>query len=212
MKTVTKSVATLFVFAGLSLCGCSQEDDSGTEIPVKVADGPDSETDTASASATGSQGNGDEASSAEGGVRDFDGRLQLVIPSDWEEAELSAMQRSVLMAKYKLPKVHEDVELTVSAARGGIDSNFTRWEGQFKDSQKQEDTFDVGSTEARMLKLSGKFFPGFGRPDRENWTMIGIAIPSGDDDFYVKLTGPTDQIKDAEQQLMSAVKSGQLIQ
>jgi hypothetical protein len=210
MKTTTAACFYGLALTGLITCGCAQEEEFGTEVPVQTVGGAGSNSEPPTPEA-GVAAEGDASEAQETVSRDFDG-LRLSIPTSWEEAELTAMQRSVLLAKFKMPSLHEDIELTVSSAGGGIEANFGRWEGQFSDSQKEEDTLSAGSTDAQLIRLTGDFHPGFGRPDQEGWTMVGVAIASASGDFYLKLTGPADHIKQAEQQLRTAVKSSELIQ
>ncbi len=185
------------------VAGCAPEP-LGEDIPNQPADMIDSSDGLLpSESKTGGL---ELAEPREDSTREFGGKLRLTIPGSWTESEMTAMQRSVLLAKYTMDG---DVEITVSSARGGIDANFRRWDGQFVKKEKDEDNIDFGSATARVLTLSGDFSPGFGRPDRTNWSMLGAAFPAVPDDFYVKLTGPADRVKAVESEFRELVKTAE---
>lgn len=207
-------VVALFLF----VAGCQDAIEDGQEIPVEVAEGDrgdwmqkrsdtkkdplPSDSDTAGFVVPESR---------EDEVRLFDGELNLKIPANWVEAELTPMQRSVLLAKFQVPDLDPRIEVTVSSAGGGIDANFSRWEGQFADGTKDEDTIDFGTSTARVLSLTGDFTPGFGKPNGSDFALQGAAFPASNRDFYLKLTGPADKVKELENDFRELVRSATLV-
>lgn len=198
----TKLTTLAVISISLCLPGCADEPE-GEEIPTQTAELGTQSTDALNAET--SSGGLDLPDSSKDGTREFE-KLRLTIPASWKEAEMTAMQRSVLMAKYTMDG---DVEITVSSANGGIDANFSRWNGQFSGDDKDEDSIDFGSATARLLIRTGDFSPGFGRPDRQNWTLLGAAFPDAPTDFYVKLTGPADRVKEIETEFRNVIKTAE---
>lgn len=193
--------------------GCADAGDEGTEIPVATAENPDARREARENPLPSETGIGGFAvgESPEDTTRVFDAKLQMNIPALWLDAELTAMQRSVLLAKFEIPDVDRAIEITVSSASGGIDGNFRRWEGQFTNSTKDEDKIDVTGAVARVLILTGDYHPGFGKPDGPGYTMMGAAIPADGRDFYVKLTGPKDKVKQIDRDFRAMIKSAELL-
>lgn len=181
------------------VAGCEQGAESEPEVPVAPAD-------SSAKAAASDPKSGSAAGGATAAPRKF-GEFQLRVPEDWVEAELTGMQRSVLLAKFKVPSADPDIEATISEAGGGIDANFQRWRGQFSGGDASEDTVDFLNGTARMLQLTGNFRPGFGKPDRTDWMMIGVAMPGRENELYIKLTGPMAKVLDIEEQLRAMVQS-----
>jgi hypothetical protein len=204
-------VAALFVF----FAGCQDAIEDGQEIPVEVARGDrgaDWMPEKRDTKKDPLPSNSDTAGfvvpeSEEDEVRLFDGELSLKIPAIWIEAELTAMQRSVLLAKFQVPELDPRIEVTISSAGGGIDANFRRWHGQFAGGTKDEETIDFGQSTARVLSLTGDFTPGFGKPNGSDFALMGAAFPASNRDFYLKLTGPADKVKEMENEFRDLVRS-----
>ena len=198
-----RRVSQLALCGVLCVLGGCDAPPQGEEIPTRPA-----ELGTQSTDALDSEimtGGLDLPELKDTATREFE-KLRLTIPESWTEAEMTAMQRSVLMAKYTMDG---DVEITVSSAKGGIDANFARWDGQFSNSEKDEDNVDFGSSTSRLLIVTGNFSPGFGRPDRTNWSLLGAAFPAKPFDYYVKLTGPADRVKEVEAEFRSVIRTAE---
>ena len=121
------------------------------------------------------------------------------------------MQRSVLLAKYTVPGRHPDIEVTISSAAGGLSANLDRWRGQFSGADASERKVEFADATAVILRLRGDYHPGFGRPDRQDWIMLGAALPAPDHDFYIKLTGPADAVRQVEDEFRGVVSSARFI-
>ena len=184
---------------GALFCGCAEDDSSGESVPTAPAQKtPGSEHNETT------DGPKKELSS-----RDFDG-LKLTIPKGWKEKEMSAMQRSVLLGQFTAEKISSDIVMTVSRAASGIDANFERWKGQITGGTSREGELECGGETARTLELSGYFRPGFGKPNRPDWAMFGVAIPSPGNDYYVKLVGPKGKISEAQKELRAMIESAEV--
>ncbi len=216
MRTM-RQLGGLTIIGGLLFATWGCEDvDTGVEIPIasdlankqrEAKDNP-----LPSASKTGGFAMPDTGGSESDQSRAVAGQLQLTMPPDWQDAEMTAMQRSVLLAKFHVPDVHPDLEATVSTAGAGIDENFKRWQGQFTGADPKEETIDFDRSTASVLTLTGHFSPGFGKKNRDDWTMVGAAFPCRNGDVYLKVTGPADKMSEINDTLRKLIKSAKLIQ
>lgn len=110
--------------------------------------------------------------------------------------ELAPSQQGFIDARFQVSTPHGDVTLTCSSNAGGIQTNIQRWIGQFQLPAGQKpvvEPIDVGGKSATWVDLAGKFSPGpmsgsvkAGAPVER---MLGVAVPLGTRDFYLKLTG-----------------------
>lgn len=184
--------------------GCVEEP-VGEEIPTRASELGAAPSEALPSSKSDLEVAKDQQPAA---TREFGGKLRLTIPNSWTAVEMTAMQRSVLLEKYTMDG---EIEITISSARGGINANFSRWEGQFAAREKDEDSVDFGSATARLLTLTGDFSPGFGRLDRMGWSMLGAAFPAAPEDFYVKLTGPADRVQEVESEFRKVIRTAEFI-
>lgn len=172
-----------------SVVGCDSPDstvspsDKDAEVPVAPA-----------------QGDGPvQASGPRTGpfVLETDG-LAFDIPEGWREVELDAMARDFVSAKVEIPVEGSDAPLTISfsTAAGGIAANVQRWQGQFPGAQADISELSVNRQKATWVDIRGRFQSGVGSGPgvQEEWRMLGVAIPGTPRDFYIKLTGPRDQV------------------
>jgi hypothetical protein len=193
--------ASSLTLAWILTSGCSSDESSGTAEPpipsvarTSVAPSP-----------------GDARSSAEDKKtlrtgpfeKSFDG-IRFSVPSGWKEVELSGAQQGFIDARFQIPTPHGDVTLTCSSNAGGIETNVRRWVGQFHAPTGKGPVIEqlgVAGKKATWVDLQGEFDAGpMGAPaagtapsiDR----MLGVAIPLGSRDFYLKLTGSDAAVSD----------------
>ena len=176
--------------------GCVDTTDSVPPPPTKTALSPDAEEDTSSSSPV-------EDSTLSSERKAFDG-LAFIVPEDWDQAETSAF----VTARFYMPTVGSDLEVTLSTAGGGADANVDRWRGQFVQSREEIiDTIRVAAEDATLVDLQGQFSPGFGKEANGEWRMVGIIVPLGTQHYFIKLTGPVDQVSAIEETFLAFVRS-----
>ena len=147
---------------------------------------------------------------------EFDG-IRFKVPAGWEQVPLSPEQQGFVTASFKIPQAGNDVKLTLSSVGGGIDANLMRWVGQFQlppGETPQQKSIQVDKTDAIWLDLRGTFDSGptLNSKAESGMRMIGVAIPRNPRDFYLKLTGPREQLLNAEKEFQDFVKSARFVQ
>jgi hypothetical protein len=137
--------------------------------------------------------------------KSFEG-IRFSVPAGWREVELAPAQQGFIDARFQIPTPHGDVTLTFSSNGGGIDTNVRRWVGQFhppSGKQPVVEELDVAGKKATWVDLIGEFDAGpmggnaapiSGAPPVER--MLGVAIPLGSRDFYLKLRGSDAAVTD----------------
>lgn len=150
-----------------------------------------------------------------GGATEIDG-IQFQVPSGWEQVALSPAQQGMISASFRIPDAGKDVKLTLSSVGGGIQANLQRWKGQFQlkpGESPVEKTIRVDGVDAVWLDLRGTFDSGptIDSQVDSGMRMIGVAIPRSPRDFYLKLTGPREQILNIETEFQDFVKSARFV-
>ena len=172
VKTFLGAVGCLIFVAG-----CGQTTAPKEVPPVKTAAA--SETQAKS----DPKANEKSTSTSGTGLQEFDG-MGFQVPSSWKPLQLSDMQRGIIAAKFGIPEAGENISLTLSTSGGSLEDNLARWEGQFSggDSMVRE-TISADGQDATLIRLQGRFSPGFGRPDadfgirRESFPERAFAHP-----------------------------------
>ncbi len=190
MRIVWSSAWRVTVSLGL-LCGCG--DDSprrAVDVPIPVAD--EKAKEPASPDKPSNAG-ADNVIQSGPFRRSFDG-ISFSVPKGWQEVKLAESQISFIDARFLIETTHGPVELTCLSNRGGIEANMTRWVGQFQldPDGRKADMVDVDGVDASWLDLAGTFnSSSSGKPGpHPDWRMLGVGIPLGGSDFYLKLNGP----------------------
>jgi hypothetical protein len=107
-----------------------------------------------------------------------------------------------------MPDDGPDVTLTLSRSGGSLEDNLDRWRGQVNQSRAEvKDTIRIAGYDATLIDLEGRFSPGFGRDPQDGWQMLGVIVPLPENGYFMKLTGPVDQVEAVEQDFRSFVKS-----
>lgn len=147
--------------------------------------------------------------------KSFDG-INFSVPAGWQEVELSPAQQGFIDARFQIPTPHGDVTLTCSSNSGGIETNVQRWVGQFHPPEGKRPVIgdlDVGGKTATWVDLAGEFDAGpmaganagkSGPIER----MLGVAIPLGSRDFYLKLTGSDAAVSDIRSAFREFARDG----
>ncbi|MBL8816711.1 MAG: hypothetical protein JNL58_11825 [Planctomyces sp.] len=200
----------------LCFAGCADDSSTSETPPIRTAETPETPatetTSTTPNEAPSSDGTAADAVASEptaagGEVKSFEG-MKFSVPSSFKDMPLSEMQRGIIAAKFGIPDAGEAVSFTLSVSGGTIEDNISRWKGQFSGGQPAtQETLSTNAGEATVVRLQGNFVPGMGRPPESDWSMIGVIIPMAERNYYVKLTGPTDQIARAEDAFLAFCKS-----
>lgn len=189
---------------GAVLAGCGPSvDDKKVEPPLAPSESaqPADESKSPSGSAE-----------SESGETTF-GPMSFVIPKEWQSRSLDSQ---FLLADLRIDGSDGEARLTLSTARGGVDANFERWQGQFtrgaNDPAPREETVEIAGKECRLLDLTGTFRNPFQNEEIESARLIGVAIPLDEPDsaYFCKLTGPSKSVSDLREQFLEFIRSGRM--
>jgi hypothetical protein len=121
------------------------------------------------------------------------GGLTWTAPSGWTSMPNPNTMRK---ATYKVPRAPgdaEDAELAITQVGGDIDSNVTRWVGQFEGTVTPKRTeLTVGALKVTIVEITGTFGGGGmggSSGKKEHWTML-TAIAQTEPAHFFKLIGP----------------------
>lgn len=209
MMTITRRncrfrISLQATMLGVTLAGCGPSvDDKKTEPPLAPSENAQTVDEAKSPS---------EAAESEAGATTF-GPMSFVIPKEWQSRSLDSQ---FLLADLRIDGSDGEARLTLSTARGGIDANFERWQGQFtrdaNDPAPREETVEVDGKECRLVDLTGTFRNPFQNEEIESARLIGVAIPLDEPDsaYFCKLTGPSKSVSDLREQFLELVRSGRM--
>ena len=198
MKLLSNPFCLLGFTAFLASVGCDSEPAEDASPPIRTAADPEPEKDD-----SGSES--DDVSSSL--LQTFDG-MSFFVPEGWEQQQLSQMQQGIISAKFGMPGISADLSVTLSVSGGGRESNISRWKGQFAGGPPAvEEVIRTAGGDADLIRLTGQFSPGFGRPSEDNWSMIGAIMPVGPQHYFVKLTGPASAVEDVESEFLEFCES-----
>jgi hypothetical protein len=212
----------LFVFLGtlglaLTASGCSDDASSvRPDPPVQVAtsNAPAKGGSTASAAAVNATTTAPKVIKTGPFEKSFEG-IHFSIPAGWDEVENPTPD--FVDARFQIPTPHGPVKLTFSSNAGGVDVNIKRWIGQFRlsgDKYPVVGDLKVDGVSARWVDLRGEFTAGgmgavpvsSGPVER----MLGVAIPLGARDFYLKLTGTDAAVSDIRDAFREFVRAARI--
>ncbi len=204
--------AGLYIFLA-ALGGCDAGDSARTVDPPVRTVAPTANT----AAETPASGPSTDHKTLRTGPfeKSFEG-INFSIPAGWKEVELSPAQQGFIDARFQIPTPHGDVTLTCSSNAGGIETNVQRWIGQFHPPEGKRPVIgdlDVGGKKATWVDLAGEFDagpmaganPGKSGPIER---MLGVAIPLGSRDFYLKLTGSDAAVSDIRSAFREFARDG----
>jgi hypothetical protein len=218
-------IFALFGSLGLALCasGCGNEDSSVRQDPPVQVAAPDSATKEGSPAHSMPMHGGTEHGDVTAAPKvvktgpfdkSFDG-IHFAIPAGWDEVENPTPD--FIDARFQISTSHGPVKLTFSSNAGGIDVNIKRWIGQFQisgDTQPTVGDLKVDGATARWVDVRGEFTGGgmgavpvaSGPVER----MLGVAIPLGARDFYLKLTGTDAAVSEIRDAFREFVRSARI--
>lgn len=120
------------------------------------------------------------------------------VPPGWEEAPATAMRVANLRMKE-----HPEVEMyfsVLSGDGGGLVENLNRWYGQMGAAPLTPEQVEALPGKPFLFKV-GKYvdvagtFKGMGGEAKDNYRLIGLALVSEGQAYFVKLTGPADIVE-----------------
>jgi hypothetical protein len=141
------------------------------------------------------------------------GGFKFTVPADWEQ---QPPKSTVLLGEFSIPGDAGPARLTLSSATGGVEANLERWRGQFRpgptDPEPRETSITFSGKEGTLLELTGTYTDMFsgGSPSR-GWKMLGVAVPFGDTNFFVKMTGPASTATARKDEFIKFVESAQMV-
>ena len=130
-------------------------------------------------------------------------------PPGWRQVELSPEQSGFVDARFEIEGYGDDVRLTMSTTGGGVEANIDRWIGQFQQpagAAPVQETSDVNGLTVTWVDISGDF-QGMGGPMQSGWRMLAAAVHGSPRDFYIKLTGPAEDLSELNAPFRSLVES-----
>ncbi|HEY1048602.1 MAG TPA: hypothetical protein VGE39_02560 [Prosthecobacter sp.] len=119
-------------------------------------------------------------------------------PSAWTSQPASGMRVATLMATVEGAEKPLEMAFFSFGAQGGIQANVDRWLKQFMPEPKVEskvEELDAGGTKVTLVTATGTFNDTMkGTGPQPGSTLLGAIIPAGDQNVFIKLTGPKDAV------------------
>ena len=188
----------LFV-VGLAIVGCTEQPKPAPEVPVPVAKSLGVEI------VPGAAGSSAKTEPYEASV----GGFKFMVPADWHE---QPPKSQFVLGEFSLTGEGGPARLTLSSAGGDLDSNIERWQGQFRrgpndpEPRQSEITFD--GQKGTLVELFGTYTDMLNANNPgKNWRMLGVAVPIGPTNFFVKLTGPQSTVTAQREAFVKFVES-----
>lgn len=134
---------------------------------------------------------------------------RFTVPADWEA---QPPKSEFVLGEFSIPGEGGPARLTLSSAGGGIEANLDRWRGQVqrgpKDPEPRESEIEFDGTKGTLLELAGTYSDMFsgGSPTRD-WRMLGVAVPIGGTNYFLKLTGPAGTVDPRRDEFVKFVTS-----
>ena len=138
-----------------------------------------------------------------GGPRTYEYSQDLTfdIPAAWREDSNPNMVES----RYFINTPSGEVQLTLTSMGGGLNQNIERWVGQVKTEGEKatREKVTIAGVSCPRVDVRGNYHNRVGNDPgmKKNWRLVGIGIPNKSRDFFVKLVGPRDAIKDFQEEL-----------
>ncbi len=121
-------------------------------------------------------------------------------PSAWTSQPASGMRVATLLATVEGAEKPLEITFFSFSAAGGVQANVDRWLGQFTPEPKVEskvEELDANGTKVTLLTATGTYNDGpmmGAKTPKADYTMLAAIIPAGENNVFIKLTGPKDAI------------------
>lgn len=122
-------------------------------------------------------------------------------PSAWTKSATTSMMRvATLEAKVEGAEKPLEVAFFSFGAAGGIQANVERWLGQFAPEPKIEskvEEIDAGGVKVTLVSATGTYNDGppmGAKTPKSGYSLLGAIIPAGDNNVFIKVTGPKEQV------------------
>jgi hypothetical protein len=135
--------------------------------------------------------------------------FKFTVPADWQE---QPPKSQFVLGEFSIPGEGGPARLTLSSAGGGIEANVERWRGQFSpgpnDPEARESEITLDGNKGTLVELAGTYTDMFsgGTPNR-SWRMLGVAVPMGPTNYFIKLTGPATIVTPRREEFLKFVES-----
>ena len=134
------------------------------------------------------------------------------VPPDWEE---QPRKSDYVLGEFSIPGPGGPARLTLSSAGGGIEANVERWRGQFNrgpnDAEPKESEITFDGKPGTLVELAGTFSDMMNRgAPSKGWQMLGVAVPLGETNYFVKLTGPTTTVTPRRDEFLKFIESAKM--
>jgi hypothetical protein len=139
--------------------------------------------------------------------------FKFTVPADWQE---QPPKSQFVLGEFSIPGEGGPARLTLSSAGGGIEANVERWRGQFNpgpnDPEPRESEITLDGNKGTLVELAGTYTDMFsgGTPNR-SWRMLGVAVPMGPTNYFVKLTGPAAILTARREEFVKFVESARQV-
>jgi hypothetical protein len=184
---------------GLTAIGCTEQPKPAPEVPVPVAKSFDVKI------VPGTSSSPAKTEPYEATV----GGFKFMVPADWQEQPAKSQ---FVLGEFSLTGEGGRARLTLSSAGGGLEANVERWQGQFSrgpnDSEPRQSEITFDGQKGTLVELSGTYADMLsGGSPSKNWQMLGVAVPLGPTNFFVKLTGPQATVTAQREAFVKFVES-----
>ncbi|MEM9080344.1 MAG: hypothetical protein AAGC74_06590 [Verrucomicrobiota bacterium] len=140
---------------------------------------------------------GDESAGGSGGGWGY------TLPEGWRNAGAKPM-REVNLA------FGASGEVYLSVVGGGVEANAARWFRQFGaevQALTELEKVSVLEGEGYLVKATGRYEPGMGRPGKDEQGLLGLLMEQGGRLVTVKMIGPADEVAGQEEAFRSFLNS-----
>lgn len=120
-------------------------------------------------------------------------------PATWTKVpSASAMRLATIEIKVEGEAQPMQMGVFASNAAGGVQANVDRWLKQFAAEPKPEtkvEELDANGTKVTLVTATGTFNDMMaGKGPQQNFTLLGAIIPAGENNVFLKLTGPKEGV------------------
>jgi len=135
--------------------------------------------------------------------------VEWTVPKRWVQYPNKSAMR---IATYRVPKSYgdvEDPEMSVIRAGGDVESNVTRWIGQFDEPSRasaKRTTKTIGELKVNLVEVQGSSTNMDGEPVT-SWALLGAIVETPGTSHFFKLTGPKKSVDDARAEFDELVAS-----